>query len=162
MWAGRDQTIGEVMNCSGVLYERLWRPLLLAALNTDPAEASARLAAATMRETLAAGGRACRPLIAADGLSSAFVDPAIRYLAAHGVSIQYGRRLRALGFGQQRIVALDFGEDTVQLEPGDGVVLAVPAPVAAALVPGLKTPVGVPRHRQCAFPHRPAAGPCRR
>jgi len=140
MWAGPEKTIADVMTCSGLLYERLWRPLLLAALNTDPAEASARLAAATMRETLGAGGRACRPLIAAEGLSSAFVDPAIRYLEAQGVSIQYSHRLRALGLEQQQVVALDFGEDTVQLAPGDAVILAVPAWVAATLVPGLPTP----------------------
>jgi len=140
MWAGPEKTIADVMSCSGLLYERLWRPLLLAALNTDPAEASARLAAATMRETLAAGGRACRPLIAVEGLSSAFVDPAIRYLEAQGISIQYGRRLRTLGLEQQQVVALDFGDDTVQLTPGDGVILAVPAWVAATLVPGLQTP----------------------
>lgn len=140
MWAGPEKSIADVMTCSGLLYDRLWRPLLLAALNTDPAEASARLAAATMRETLAAGGRACRPLIAAEGLSSAFVDPAIRYLEANGVSVQYSHRLRTLGFEQQRVAALDFGDDTVQLAPGDRVILAVPAWVAATLVPGLQTP----------------------
>ncbi len=140
MWAGPTKTIADVMTCSGPLYDRLWRPLLLAALNTDPAEASARLAAATMRETLAVGGRACRPLIAAEGLSSAFVDPAIRYLQAHEVSVRYGWRLRGLGFEEQRAAALDFGDATLPLAPGDSVILAIPALVAAALVPGLQTP----------------------
>ncbi len=140
MWAGKKQTIADVMRCSGLLYERLWRPLLLAALNTDPAEASARLAGATMRETLAVGGHACRPLIATDGLSSAFIEPAIRYLEAQGVAIQYGHRLRSLGLEGKRVVALDFSDDVVALGPGDSVVLAVPAPVAGALVPGLQTP----------------------
>ncbi len=140
LWAGPQKTIREVMSCSGPLYERLWRPLLLAVLNTDPAEASARLAGATMRETLAAGGRACRPLIASDGLSSAFVDPAIRYLEARGAVIHFGRRLRSLGASEQRVTALDFGDATVRLGPEDNVVLAVPAPVAAAVVPRLETP----------------------
>jgi hydroxysqualene dehydroxylase len=140
MWAGPEKSISDVMTCGGLLYDRLWKPLLLAALNTDPAEASARLAAATMRETLAAGGRACRPLIASDGLSSAFVDPAIGYLEASGASVRFGHRLRALGFAEQRVAALDFGDETVPLAPGDGVILAVPAWVAATLVPGLQTP----------------------
>jgi squalene-associated FAD-dependent desaturase len=139
-WAGPEKTISEVMKCSGPIYERLWRPLLLAALNTEPAEASARLAGATMRETLAAGGRACRPLIAAEGLSRAFVDPALRYLEARGAAIRFGRRLRALGFEKQRVTALDFGDATARLGPEDSVILAVPAPVAAALVPRLKAP----------------------
>ncbi|WP_088347881.1 MULTISPECIES: hydroxysqualene dehydroxylase HpnE [Rhodomicrobium] len=140
MWAGRDKTIADVMRCSGRLYDRLWHPLLLAALNTDPAESSASLAAATMRETLAKGGRACRPLIASDGLSSAFVEPALRYLEAQGVRVQYGHRLRALGLDERRVAKLDFGEDSVPLAPGDGVVLAVPALVALTLVPGLQAP----------------------
>ena len=33
-----------------MLYERLWRPLLLAALNTDPSEGSATLAATGQSE----------------------------------------------------------------------------------------------------------------
>ena len=92
--AKKGATIGEAMSCSGPLYERLWRPLLLAALNTDPADASAALAAAVVKETLALGGRACRPLVAVNGLSRAFVDPALKSLEAHGASIRFGRRLR--------------------------------------------------------------------
>jgi hydroxysqualene dehydroxylase len=140
MWAGPKKTIAEAMTCSGPLYERLWHPLLLAALNTEPPASSARLAGAVMRETLGAGGRACRPMIAAEGLSSAFVDPAIRYLEIHGTAIQYGRRLRALGLAGERVAALDFGSETIALAPGDSVVLAVPPWVAATLLPDLKTP----------------------
>ena len=35
-----------------------------------------------MRETLALGGKACRPLIARDGLSHAFIEPAMKHLQA--------------------------------------------------------------------------------
>ena len=61
---GRSATVGEAMACEGPLYERLWRPLLTSALNTEPRESSAALAAALLRETLAAGGKACHPLFA--------------------------------------------------------------------------------------------------
>ncbi len=53
-------TISAVMTCSGTLYDRLLHPLLLAALNTDPPQADAGLAAAVIRETLALGA-ACLP-----------------------------------------------------------------------------------------------------
>ena len=56
------------IRCDGTLYQRLVQPLLLAALNVDPPEGSAGLAGAVVRETLLAGGQACRPLIARDGL----------------------------------------------------------------------------------------------
>jgi squalene-associated FAD-dependent desaturase len=140
LWAGADKSIGQVIRCEGVLYQRLWRPLLLAALNTDPPEASARLAAAVLRETLAAGGRTCRPLIARDGLTPAFIDPALRLLETNGGAIRYGARLRALGLEARRVASLDFGEGVERLGPEDGVVLAVPPWIAAALVPDLETP----------------------
>ncbi len=90
-------TIGETISCSGPLYRRLIEPLLIAALNTEPRSGSAALAAAIIRETLAAGGRSYRPLIARNGLSNVFVAPALRYIADHGGSVNYGRRLRQLG-----------------------------------------------------------------
>ena len=52
---GSSATVGQAMRCAGPLYERLWRPLLTSALNTDPPESSAALTAALLRETLAAG-----------------------------------------------------------------------------------------------------------
>ena len=85
--AGPTATAAELLGAGGPLYARLWRPFLLAALNTDPAEASARLAKAVILETLARGGRACRPRVAAHGLSRAFVDPAVDYLEKRGASL---------------------------------------------------------------------------
>src|SRR5262249_15614272 len=49
---GRDQSLDKVIDCSGMLYQRLSRPLFLAALNTEPSEASAHLAGAILRKTL--------------------------------------------------------------------------------------------------------------
>jgi hydroxysqualene dehydroxylase len=136
----KDRPISAVMACHGPLYERLWRPVLLAALNTEPAEGSAALAAAVVRETLAKGGQACRPLVAAQGLSHAFIEPALAYLHAKGAEILFDRRLRVLNFDQGRVAGLDFGDGTVNLDASAGVVLAVPAQIAADLVPDLPTP----------------------
>jgi hydroxysqualene dehydroxylase len=139
-WAPPDRLLRDAMACHGLVYDRLWRPLLLAALNTDPTEASAGLAGAVVRETLAAGGDACRPLIAPQGLSCAFVDPAVSWLQAKGAALHFGHRLRAMTFNGEKVEALDFGDSLVRLRPGDGVILAVPPWVAQALVPGLRTP----------------------
>ena len=138
--AGRNSTIADAMPCSGPLYERLWHPLLLAALNTDPAEASAALAAKVIRETLVLGGQACRPLVAANGLSGAFVDPALAFLARHGAAVHLGRRLRAIGFSGDSASMLHFADGDKALDEGDSLVLAVPSGVAATMVPGLVVP----------------------
>jgi len=117
------------------------QPLLLAALNLDPPEGSAGLAGVIVRETLLAGGKACRPLIARDGLSAVLIDPAIKHLEGKGGSVRIGHELRELAMAGERVTALKFGgEDTIALGSFDAVVLAVPPRSAASLLPGLKTP----------------------
>jgi squalene-associated FAD-dependent desaturase len=140
LWSSASQRIDSVMRCDGRVYDRLLRPFLLAALNTNPPAASAALAGATLRETLAAGGAACRPLVARDGLAAAFVEPALAFLQRHGATIRFGHRLRAIPTDCDKAKIHDFGEDTVAIEAQDAVVLAVTPPVAAALVPGLSVP----------------------
>jgi hydroxysqualene dehydroxylase len=140
VWAAQTKLVGDAIPCAGTLYDRLVQPLLLAALNVDPPEGSAGLAGAVVRETLLAGGQACRPLIARDGLSTVLVEPAINLLQQKGASIQFGHELRELGLSSDALSELKFGSDSVAIAPGDAVVMAVPPRPAAALVPGLKTP----------------------
>jgi hydroxysqualene dehydroxylase len=139
LWAAPDKAVGEVVTCSGPAYERLAHPLLLAALNIDPPQGSAALAGAILRETLAAGGRACRPLIAR-GLTDVFIDPALRLLRERDAEVRFGHQLRALGLREGRVETLDFGADHVALGSSDAVILAVPPWIAPALVPGLPAP----------------------
>jgi squalene-associated FAD-dependent desaturase len=140
IWASPGRLVGDAIPCEGRLYQRLVQPLLLAALNVDPPEGSAGLAGAVVRETLLAGGMACRPLIAREGLSAVLVEPAIRLLQGKGASVQFGHELRGFGTSAGSVGELQFGEETIALGPDDAVVLAVPPRPAAALLPGLKTP----------------------
>ena len=105
-------TIGEVIDLPGTLYERLLRPLLLAALNTEPPEGSAGARGAVIRETLAAGGqrlpaadrarRTRRRLDRAGARASA---------AAQRRTVRFGHQLRAMRVrAATRVEALDFGE----------------------------------------------------
>jgi squalene-associated FAD-dependent desaturase len=140
IWAAQSKRVGDTIPCEGTLYQRLVQPLLLAALNVDPPEGSAGLAGAVVRETLLAGGQACRPLIARDGLSAVLVDPAIRLLQDKGANIQFGHELREFGMSANSVGELKFGDDAVAIAPDDAVVMAVPPRAAASLLPGLKTP----------------------
>jgi squalene-associated FAD-dependent desaturase len=140
IWAAQGRLVGDTIPCRGTLYQRLVQPLLLAALNVDPPDGSAGLAGAVVRETLLAGGKACRPLIARDGLSAVLVEPAIKLLRAKGARIHFGHELRQFGMSGDGIGELRFGDDTTVVEPHDTVVMAVPPRPAAGLLPGLKTP----------------------
>jgi hydroxysqualene dehydroxylase len=140
IWAARSKLVGDAIPCKGTLYDRLVQPLLLAALNVDPPEGSAGLAGAVVRETLLAGGQACRPLIAREGLSAVLIEPAIKLLQEKGASIRFGHELRAFGMSANSIGELKFGDDAIAIGPEDAVVMAVPPRPAVSLLPGLKTP----------------------
>lgn len=123
--AAPDATVAQALPPTA-FYRRLLEPLAIAALNTMPAEASARLLGAVMQQTLAAGGAACVPAFPREGLSETFIDPAIATLEARGADIRTGARIGALA--------------DLPAIPGGAVVLATPAPVTASLLPGLRTP----------------------
>ena len=140
LWARPGKSVGETIPCKGLLYQRLVEPLLLAALNIDPPHGSAKLASAVIRETIAAGGRSCRPLVARDGLGSTLIEPALACLQRRGAMVRLEHQLRALRFAAERIEALDFGKETVVLTADDAVILAVPPYAATALIRDLEGP----------------------
>ena len=137
---GPDATVAGVLRPDvsqpGELYRRLLEPLAVAALNTPPDTASATLLGAVMDESLALGGAACIPAFPRDGLSESFIDPAVAWLATRGAEVRLGRRIASLGFADGRAIAV--GDQAVAND--EAVVVAVPAPVAAALVPDLVAP----------------------
>lgn len=136
----QSRLVGDVMDTNTSLYERLWRPVMLAALNVEPAEADAQMAINLFRETFGGGGAACKPIIAHQGMSSAYIDPAIKYLEARGASFQYGRTLRGVTYDGARAAELDFGDEKIHVSAEDIVILAAPPVVARSYVPGLITP----------------------
>jgi squalene-associated FAD-dependent desaturase len=140
LWAGKNKTVGEAITCSGMLFKRLVEPLLVAALNVGAQEGSAKLAGAIVRETLLAGGDACRPLVAREGLTPAFIDPALAFLRARGGEIRFEHQLHGLKRNGDRIEALQFAEGETVLGKGDRIVLAVPFWIALGLLPGISAP----------------------
>lgn len=158
IWAGNDALVGNSIPCSGTLYERLVQPLLLAALNVDPPKGSAGLAGAIVRETLLAGGQACRPLIAREGLSAVLVDPALKLLREKGGVINFGHELRQVATTNERISTLEFGDDAIALADGDVVILAVPPRSASSILLGLKTPTNFRAIVNAHFRYDPPPG----
>jgi squalene-associated FAD-dependent desaturase len=139
-WAPTDRALGETMSGASPVYQRLISPFFLAALNIEPLKGSTKLIAAVIRETIAKGGRAARPLIAQEGIGKAFIDPALKYLRKRGISIVYKSELVAMRLGKARVTELKFPDRTVTLGAHDDVILAVPAYTATRLMPQLRAP----------------------
>ena len=156
LFAGGDSRIGDVMNCSGPLWERLLHPFFLGALNTEPESASAALAGALVRETFAKGGSFYRIRVAHPSLAATFVDPALAYLDRAKVRVRMGQRVRALTSNAQAILALQLSNESIPVSKDDTVILAVPPPAAAELVPELLVPT---EFRSIVNAHFKIAGP---
>ncbi len=139
-WARPEDTLTAVLDRDTLIFQRLWSPLAVSALNTDVEEASAAPLVQVLRETFGRGGAACRPLAPNDGLSESLIDPAVDRLRAMGGELRLGSRLRAVDTGGQRISKLIFDGGDEVLDADAAAIIAVPAPVAARVFPDLPTP----------------------
>lgn len=138
--AKSGSTVSEVVGNSGPMFQRFWEPLTVATLNMAPENASARLLWAVLAETFAMGEPACRPLIARDGLGPSFIAPALAFLESRQTPVIFNRTLRQIDFEGSFVSGLSFNDTEVAIGKDDTVILALPAPRAATLVPGLEVP----------------------
>jgi squalene-associated FAD-dependent desaturase len=138
--AGEDATVADVIRDRGPLWRGFWEPLTLAAINTTPDHASARLLARVMTETFAKGAAAARPMFASHGLGPALVEPAEARLKAQGVAISFNRTLRALERAEGRVTGLALSDGSVAVGPADRVILALPPSRLRPLLPELDLP----------------------
>jgi squalene-associated FAD-dependent desaturase len=141
-WASPEATVEELFEKSGALFMRFVEPLAVAALNTPVKTAAARPLWAVFRETFGRGGAACRPLIARDGLSRSFVEPALDCLRNRGAEVHFNRRLKNITSSAQSITQLQFADDVVDVTAAETVLLALPPANLKAVMPEIAVPAG--------------------
>ena len=138
-FTGADTTVADSLP-AGMLWRRLLEPLAIAALNTKPDQASAALLQSVIKLTLGRGGSACIPYWPSIGMSESLIDPALRRLEIQRAQLQLSCRVTGLEIADRRVSALHLPYGRHELEPNDRVVLAVPAPVAAQMLPMINVP----------------------
>ncbi|MBL6958976.1 MAG: FAD-dependent oxidoreductase [Rhodospirillales bacterium] len=138
--AGPLDTVAEILDTRSSLYRRFWEPLTVAVLNTAAEEGAALLMAPVIQQTFGKAGTACRPLIARQGLSETFVQPALDLIDRQGGQVNFNHRLRSVGFDGERVATLDFGDHQIAVGEDEGVILALPPLVTVDLIPGLFVP----------------------
>jgi len=139
-FAGDDKTVEQVVDKKSVLYERFWEPLTLAVLNTTPEKGQAKLLWRVIRETFLLGGQASVPLTAKTGLGHAFIDPAVKFIDAHGGTVRLNARARSVWMEGGEVTTLNFADETVTLEDGDKVIFAIPPTRLKDLLPDVDPP----------------------
>lgn len=142
-WMGwrlnRDCTVSELLTLheqTDTLVRLMWRPLCIAALNTPPERASARVFLNVLRDSLGARRSASDMLLPRVDLSALFPGHAARFVESHGGQVVCGARVDGMErtTGGWRLRGLDY----------DAVVLATPPAQAAALLAPLTPATPVP------------------
>lgn len=131
----------------------LWEPLCIAALNTGPELASARVFACVLRDAFTRARSDSDLLIPQTGLSALFPDLALRFIAKHGASVHLGAPVDALGINGER-VSLDVDGKSALY---DAVVCAIPPRRAATLFPDVAQASRDLRRVLAAFEYEPIA-----
>lgn len=135
-----NRTVKELFGDQGQMYRRFWEPFSIGVLNTPPEQAVARLLMPVIRETLARGADKSEPLVARNGLSDAFVDPAVSWLERNGADIRFGERVLELAHDDTRTTGIRTGTGVEPLGPADSAVMAVPAWAVGDLLSGTPAP----------------------
>jgi hydroxysqualene dehydroxylase len=126
-----DRSVADLLETQPeALVRRLWRPLCIAAMNAEPAEASGQLFMNLLRLTLGAAEADSRLLLTRRDLSATMPEAALRHLTGAGATIMMRQPAAALiRSGAEWTVVLR--EQQLQ---ADRVVLALPAEAAVRLL----------------------------
>lgn len=95
----RDVTVNELLDRYGQsarLRRMLWHPLCVAALNTPPDKASARVFLRVLRDSLGAAREHCDVLLPKTDLTSLFPEPAAVHVKTRGGTVHIGCRVTAV------------------------------------------------------------------
>ena len=139
-WMGwqlyNDCTVSELLqrfDQTDTLCRLMWHPLCLAALNTPPERASARVFINVLRDSLGARRRSASDMLVPKAdLSALLPDAAGRYVARHGGEVRTGAKVDA-------VLALPDGRWQVDdADTYDGIVVATSSVQAASLLQGVQ------------------------
>lgn len=138
--AGNKKTIDDLVAPTHPLYETFFQPFTEAVLNTTTANGSAPLLWNVLIRTFAKGAAGCRPLVAREGLSQSFVDPALDYIKKQGGTVHFNTRLKEVSTEGTIVKQLRFAKENIDLSDSDHVVMAIPPIPAQNALPTLNVP----------------------
>lgn len=143
-WMGwqlnQDCSVSELLerfDQTDALIRLMWRPLCIAALNTPPERASAKIFLNVLRDSLGAHRAASDMLVPRVDLSALFPQKAAAFVERHDGTIHLGASVRSLRREMDGWLLDVAGMAVSMRRKYDAVVVATQAPQAAALLDGL-------------------------
>src|SRR5690554_5401215 len=105
------------------LIEQLWKPLCLAILNTPLEQASARVFAQTLQDSLAADRQAADLLIPQKPLGEIIAEPAQQFVLAHGGGVRLHNRINKISITDGKVTGVI--SQSGEMTPASQVIVAV-------------------------------------
>ncbi len=133
--ARKSQTVDACVPSNSMIYHRLIAPLCIAALNTKPEEASARLLGRVIWKLVLGGKNAWVAYAPNRPLSECFIDPALTELQQRGTQLHFGCAIRRIDHTAKTVTALEMADRTVSLGEKDAVIIATSPSAAHRLLP---------------------------
>jgi hydroxysqualene dehydroxylase len=127
----------------GGIFEQLWSPLCLAALNEPAGSANAALFAEVMKLSFFKNRAAARPLLPKVPLSKLIGEPARAYIEAKGGVFLTGQRVKKITLSGNNVVGVTTGSH--KFSQPKGVISALPYGALATLLPDWANRAGFSR-----------------
>lgn len=138
---GREQALGRVFDYYHPLTETYIEPLSRSLMFASPEHVEARRFVRRLGYLMRRGGKGMRLMMPRSSLYHALVAPALDLIEREGGAIYFGQSLRGFEYKNGRISGLVLGKQKKTLREDDIVLLTVPAPALAALLPAASKPM---------------------
>ena len=139
LFAKQNSTVYELIGNSNI-YKTFWDPLTLAVMNTSSKNASAKVLAHVLKETIFKGKENCCIYQPKVNWNESVIKPCVNFLKKKGCEINLKNILKSIKINNNFITRLDFLTNSIQIKENDLVIFAIPPSNFSKFFPYLSLP----------------------
>ena len=124
-FAKENSTVHEIIGKSSI-YSTFWDPLTLAVMNTSSENASAKVLAFVLKETILKGKKNCSIYQPKVNWNDSVIKPCTNFLKKKGCEIKLRNILKSIKIKNNFITKLEFINYSVEIKENDIVIFAIP------------------------------------
>ena len=138
-FAKENSTVHQIIGNSKI-YSTFWDPLTLAVMNTSSENASAKILAFVLKETILKGKKNCSIYQPKVNWNDSVIKPCTNFLKKQGCEINLKNILKSIKINNNLITKLEFINNSVEVKENDLVIFAIPPSNFSKFFPNLSLP----------------------
>ena len=139
LFAKENSTVYELIGDSNI-YKTFWDPLTLAVMNTSCENASAKVLAYVLKETILKGKKNCSIYQPKVNWNESVIKPCVNFLKKKGCEINLKNILKSIKIHNNVITRLQFLNNSIDIKENDLVIFAIPPSNFSKFFPNLSLP----------------------